>query len=86
MSLDYCQFFMSKYEKEKKIKSLKLNLGCGLAHSFYRYLENAIKGKNETPSHVEMLRRYKRDERLVEGHQWICPRLLILFPGKTNIF
>ena len=43
-----------------------------------------IIGKDEHPSHPEQLRRYRRDERLLED-TWICPRVIILFPGKWTV-
>jgi len=74
-----CKIFKSQFEKENRVRDFKINLGCGLARCFYQYLENVIKGKGNVPSSVELLRRYRRDERLIHGSQWICPRVLILF-------
>jgi len=74
-----CKIFKSQLEKEKRVRNFKINLGCGLARCFYQYLENVIKGKGKVPGAPELLRRYRRDERLIHGSQWICPRVLILF-------
>ena len=52
------------------------------AHNNLRFgLTSFVIGKDEHPSHPEQLRRYRRDERLLE-ETWICPRVIILFPGK----
>ena len=39
-------------------------------------------GKGSTPSYVEQLRQVERDERFLDDTHWICPKTLILFPGK----
>ena len=39
-------------------------------------------GKGSTPSYVEQLRQVERDERFLNDTHWICPKTLILFPGK----
>ena len=57
---------MTKLESEERAKHLNINLGSGLAGNFFQFVENVIKGKGQSPSYTEALRRVARDNKFFE--------------------
>jgi len=75
----------NKVEDHKTLRRSKYHVGPGLAVSYYRFLENIIKGKKGTPKYTQMLRNYKLQETIPnQPRDRVLDKVIILFPESDE--
>jgi len=81
----------NKVEDEETVEKAKHHVAPGLAMAFFRFIQNVVNGVvdedgNEVSKpHEKALKDFIRENEMGSDRDWICEKILILFPESEHI-
>merc|ERR1719228_561030 len=88
---DWLKLQRNNVEDEGVVERAEHHVAPGLAMAFFRYIENVVKGVTDEDGneinkpHDKALNDWIVDQGLASNVDWICPKILILFPESDQI-